>query len=166
MKSEKTGSMGKAVWLFILAYMAVQLLGVVTYMLVSSAMGMSISEYMNVNSSANLSLSDLAGFMDAQKFFPLENLLVGILFAWWYFKRRQLKSAKDVLPFAATWAGIRIALDFILIVGMPLLFGHQGFALSPYSFYVEQAPWIYLTYLAVFVAPFVYYFIRTKSSRS
>src|SRR5262249_3931346 len=131
----------RALVLFVLAYVAISAVGIGAYLLVAALMGSPPSQALSANSSAEgFRLQDLTGYPEAQRFFPLENLMVWSLFAWWYFRGKRLSRAADALPLAAVWAGLAISVDFLAAVALPIVFGHpqwlQFYALSPYSFYV------------------------------
>jgi hypothetical protein len=157
----------RAIGIFLLAYLTITAVAIGTYIGIAGLMGVSISQSMSsYSSTSGKSLLSVTGYSEAQRFFPLENLLVWSLFAWVYYKGCRLDNAKNALPLAFIWAVTAILFDFLLAVALPILLDHpkwlEFYAASPYSFYIEQAPWIYLIYLAIFTAPFAYYVIRLK----
>lgn len=159
----------RATALFVLGYLAVTVVGMVTYVLAATLLGIPLSESLSFDHKATHSLRATPGYPEAQRFFPLANLIVWLFFAWWYFKGKRLLSIRDALPLAARWAIAAVLLDLVASVVLPELLGHpawlEWYATTPYSFYVEQAPWIYLIYLAIFLAPLLYARLRALRAR-
>lgn len=86
-------------------------------------------------------------------FHPLYNLLIFPLFAWLYF----LSLSGDItiesaLTLSLLWGFATIILDLFgwVIIKHP-------WSLSFKEFYVDYQPWISLTYLIIFVSPFIVY---------
>lgn len=79
---------------------------------------------------------------------PILNLAVWTCAARWYFSGRRLRY--PAWPLGLAWLIVALLLDYLAFVvpTHPLSLDHT-------SFYLEQGPWIYLTYLAVAVSAFL-----------
>ena len=127
---------------FVLAYVGVSLLGFGLYLVISRARGTSPWDEAEVRHNTSYQL--------AQKFLPLINLVVWIVSAWFYFSYVDVSYA-NALSLAIVWLIVAAVVDYIgfVLIKHPLSVDHKGF-------YVDQFPWIYFTYAAVFVSPLLY----------
>jgi hypothetical protein len=91
-------------------------------------------------------------YLFAERFYPGLNLVVWAIFAWVYFRgRRQSDSPQlrvEAFALGAFWLAVAVAVDY---VGFVLI--KNPISLTPHDFYIGQFPWIYLIYVAIFLAP-------------
>jgi hypothetical protein len=134
----------RAVWTFILAYVAVTVLAV--------ALSVSISIAMHVTGA--MPPIENPAYLLSERFLPFLNLFVWVTFAWVYFKRRtgdELALRRESLVLGAFWLAAAVVVDY---VGFVLI--KNPISLSPHDFYIGQFPWIYLIYVAILVSPLCY----------
>jgi hypothetical protein len=143
---------GRAVSMFVLAYLVITVLAVALALALEAAMNAPPTQAMVFSPSYVLS----------EKFYPLLNLLVWTTFAWVYFKPRSDDSGRlrEALHLGAFWLGLALVVDYVAFV----YFKHP-YSLSAHDFYVGQFPWIYLIYVALFASPAVYVLLGSKSYR-
>jgi len=133
---------GRAILTFALAYVIITALAFGLYEIIAAATGMHAAQPMK----------DPA-YLLAEKYYPLLNLAVWVAGGWLYFRRRSGSSgnAKEALWLGAFWLLVALPVDLIGFVLIP-----NPLSLNAHDFYVGQFPWIYLTYLAVFIGPTSY----------
>ncbi len=143
--SAKRLSYGRALVVFVVAYLVISGLAFGLYLIVAAGMGIHMSNAFNVRKDA--------AYLLCEKLYPLLNLIVWTLSAWIYFRRElgSASSAAAALTLGGFWLLVALPLDLILFVLIP-----TPLSLSALDFYVGQSPWIYFTYLALFAGPFVY----------
>ena len=129
-------SYGRAVWTFLLAYVVITVVAIGFSLAIQAAMH-------NPENGTALSPS----YQVAQRFFPVMNLVVWMGFAWVYFRKRQ-RSKEEAVTLGVFWVLSAVVVDY---VGFVLI--KNPISLSPHDFYVGQAPWIYLIYVAILVSP-------------
>ncbi len=139
----------RAIVTFLAAYVVVTLVAVALSMAAEAAMH-------------NPSTPDMVhspSYVFAEKFFPIINLSVWTAFSWIYFKVRRSAPvlSREALNLGAFWLLLALLVDY---VGFVLI--KNPFSLSAHDFYIGQAPWIYLIYLAILVSPILYATFRSK----
>jgi hypothetical protein len=131
----------RALIMFVGAYVLVIPLAFGLYLALAAIMGVALTDQFSVTHDPAYSI--------AQKLYPLLNLFVWATFAWLYFRGRKPEcTPRFAVRLGSFWLGLVLPLDLVafVLIKSPL-------SLSPHDFYVAQAPWIYLTYVAVLVAP-------------
>ena len=137
-------SYGRAVWTFILAYMAVTVLAVALSVAISIAMHLT---------SAMPPLENPA-YLLSERFLPFLNLFVWMAFAGIYFKGRsgnELALRRESVALGVFWLVAAMVVDY---VGFVLI--KNPISLTPHDFYIGQFPWIYLIYVAILLSPLCY----------
>jgi hypothetical protein len=132
---------GKAVWTFILAYVAVTILAI--------ALSVAISIAMHVTGA--MPPLENPAYLLSERFLPFLNLFVWIAFAAVYFKRKlgdDLALRREAVFLGVFWVVAAIVVDY---VGFVLI--KNPISLSPHDFYIGQFPWIYLIYVAILLSP-------------
>jgi hypothetical protein len=134
----------RASWTFILAYVAITI--------VATGFSLAIDRFMHFPP-ANGPVFPPPAYLFAERFFPLLNLAVWMVFGWVYFRSRIRRGDSSTLQ------GEALALGAFWLVGATVV-DYVGFvkiknpiSLSPHDFYVGQFPWIYLIYLTILIAP-------------
>lgn len=128
---------------FILAYIVITILAFGLYLLLAALMGVSLS--------ATFDIREDRAYALAEQLYPILNLGVWMAFAWLYFRKIARPTVKQAWVLGAFWLAIAVPLDLVYFVLIP-----NPLQVSAYGFYVEQFPWIYLTYLVVLAAPVLY----------
>lgn len=126
---------------FLLAYVAITAVAFWFYLLLVQIQGVEIAPASAISTDPTYNL--------AEKYYPLLNLVVWTFFAWLYF-RKAAASVKSALYLSLFWLAIVLPLDLLAFVLI-----ENPLAVSAYDFYVSQFPWIYLTYIALALSPFV-----------
>jgi hypothetical protein len=137
-------SYGRAVWTFILAYVAVTILAI--------ALSVALSIGMHVTGA--MPPLENPAYLLSERFLPFLNLVVWMVFAGIYFKRRtgdELALRRESVALGVFWLVAAMVVDY---VGFVLI--KNPISLSPHDFYIGQAPWIYLIYGAILVSPMCY----------
>ena len=133
----------RAIWTFLLAYVAITILGT------ALSMGIAAVEHTPPTTEP---LQNSA-YLLSERFLPFLNLLVWMAGSWLYFKNfpEGHFMATESVALGTFWLVVALPLDFVafVVVKTPL-------SLNPHDFYVGQFPWIYLIYGAVFVSPLCY----------
>ena len=124
---------------FVIAYVGVSVLGFGLYLAISRIRRTSPWDEVEVRHNVS--------YQVAQKFLPLINLGVWTVCAWLYFSYADVSYA-NALALGIVWLIVAAIVDYIgfVLIKHPLSVDHKGF-------YVDQFPWIYFTYLAVFISP-------------
>ena len=127
------------------------IVGYVLVTIVAIALAVSVGSLMQVDYSGKMVLNP--AYVFAERFYPLINLLVWIPVSWVYFGRRKggLANYGEARTLGIFWLAFALLVDF---VGFVLI--ENPISLSPYDFYVQQFPWIYLIYLAILLSPIIY----------
>lgn len=101
-----------------------------------------------------VSLFEDPAFVMTVPYHLLINLLVWTLFSYWCLRKQNLSEygLKDIFYLSTLWLVLALIVDFVcfVLIKTPL-------SLTPHQFYVEYQPWISITYLLVFISPFVSY---------
>jgi hypothetical protein len=131
---------------FILAYLAITIL--------ATAFSFAIAAAKHVP--PGTAPLDNPAYLLSERFLPVMNLLVWMVFAGVYFKKRTDRMEpsvvrKEAVVLGAFWLAIAVPVDF---VGFVLI--KNPISLSPHDFYIRQFPWIYLIYLSVLLGPRCY----------
>jgi hypothetical protein len=137
-------SYGRAVWTFILAYVAVTILAI--------ALSVALSIGMHVTGA--MPPLENPAYLLSERFLPFLNLVVWMVFAGIYFKRRtgdELALRRESVALGVFWLVAAMVVDY---VGFVLI--KNPISLSPHDFYIGQFPWIYLIYVAILVSPMCY----------
>jgi hypothetical protein len=132
---------GRAVWTFILAYVAVTILAI--------ALSVSISIAMHVTGA--MPPLENPAYLLSERFLPFLNLFVWMAFAGVYFKGlagNELALRRESIALGVFWLLAAMLVDY---VGFVLI--KNPISLSPHDFYIGQFPWIYLIYVAVLLSP-------------
>jgi len=131
---------GRAVVAFLVSYIGVTPLALGLYFIIAASMGIDLSAEFNIREDNAYAL--------AERLYPILNLLVWTPCAWIYFRGRTALHYKEALKLGGFWLAIAVPLDLLafVLIENPLSVSAEGF-------YIEQFPWIYLTYAAVFAAP-------------
>lgn len=126
---------------FLIAYAGVSVLGFALYLLISRSRGTSPWDEVDVRHNSSYKFT--------QRFLPLINLVVWTASAWFYFFYVDTSYA-NAFGLGFMWLVGALLVDYagFVLIKHPLSVDHKGF-------YVDQFPWIYFTYLAVFVSPFI-----------
>ena len=135
---------GRAVWIFVLAYVAVTILAI--------ALSVALSIGMHVTGA--MPPLENPAYLLSERFLPFLNLLVWMTFAWVYFKRRVgdgLALRREAVALGVFWLVAAMVVDY---VGFVLI--RNPISLSPHDFYIGQFPWIYLIYVAILISPLCY----------
>jgi hypothetical protein len=93
-------------------------------------------------------------YLLSERFLPGMNLVVWGIFAWVYF-RRSTATRGEAVALGVLWLAAAVVVDY---VGFVLI--RNPLSLSPHDFYVGQFPWIYLIYVAIFLAPVCWVALR------
>lgn len=139
--SEKSGlNFPRAIGMFVLAYIAVTILG--------TALSMGIAVVGHYPATEQPLLNE--AYLISEPFLPLLNLLVWGFFSWVYFLKPvgATPTRTRCLALGAFWLVIALPMDY---VGFVLI--KNPISLSPHDFYIGQFPWIYLIYVAVLISP-------------
>ncbi|MFH5244390.1 hypothetical protein [Antrihabitans spumae] len=130
----------RALLTLVVAYVAVSTLGFGIYLGVAAVMGQSPWD--------EVAVRDNIAYQRVAVILPILNLAVWTCAARWYFSGRRLRY--PAWPLGLAWLIVALLLDYLAFVvpTHPLSLDHT-------SFYLEQGPWIYLTYLAVAVSAFL-----------
>ena len=135
----------RALATFLCGYVVINILSTVTTLVIAAILHVNLSGHsVNIHNHA---------VVVAERYYPLLNLLVWLAASWLYF-RHPTPGEID------TSEALRLGL---LWLALGLIFNEMLFVLidTPYSFtahdwYIGQFPWIYVTYLLVFLCPVIY----------
>ena len=146
----KSLQLGRALWTFVVAYVAITI--------VATVFSIALVQAMHVPDT--VPPVESPAYRMAERFFPAMNLLVWMPVAGLYFKGRgRIEDTREAKLLGAFWLVLAIVVDF---VGFVLI--KNPISLSPHDFYIGQFPWIYLIYLVVFASPWCYVLLRRKIS--
>jgi len=110
-----------------------------------------------------VSLFEDPAFVMTVPYHLLINLLTWTLFSYLYFKKKEGNKylLKEAFHLSCFWLVLAMIVDFIgfVLIKSPL-------SLTPHQFYVEYQPWISITYLLVFISPFISYGILKRKNVS
>jgi hypothetical protein len=132
---------------FLIAYIGVSVLNFGLYLVISQIIGTSPWD--------ETAVKDNTAYNLTEKFLPLINLVVWTLCAGIYFKGRRVLETSESFKVGIFWLVPALIIDLVgfVLIKHPLSVDAKGF-------YVDQFPWIYLTYIAVFVAPYCYTILK------
>ncbi len=139
----------RGVLTFILSYIVITILGFGLYLLIAAIMGIPQSTAFDIR-------GDRA-YILAEKLYPILNLGVWATFTWLYFRKVSRPTMKQAWKLGGFWLAIAVPLDLIYFVLIP-----NPLQVSAQGFYIEQFPWIYLTYVVVLTTPALYLAIRQR----
>ena len=127
---------------FLISYIGVSIVGFGLYLIISKVRGTSPWDEVEVRHNVSYQITS--------RFLPLINLIFWVVSAWFYFSFSEATLGNALLV-GTTWLVVAAALDYIafILIKHPLSVDHKGF-------YIDQIPWIYLTYVAVFISPIVF----------
>jgi hypothetical protein len=156
----------RAVVTFLLAYIVVTILAIA----LSVAIGIALHLPQTPEPMQN------QAYLLSERFLPLLNLAVWGLFAWVYLRpqthpqqskardkarsetRSQIRSKpqsetrsdtrREAIALGTFWLTAAVAVDYVFFVLIK-----NPLSLTPHDFYIGQFPWIYLIYVAIFLAP-------------
>lgn len=145
MKNQITNkfNFARGTWTFLAAYVVITILAFGLYLIIAAIMGVSQTDPFDIRNDPAYTL--------AEKLYPLLNIFVWMAFAWAYFKKAVNPTLKQAWQLGLFWLAIAVPLDLIYFVLVP-----NPLQVSAYGFYVEQFPWIYLTYVVVAISPALY----------
>lgn len=149
LNTEKLLNIKKGLLTFILAYIVITILAFGLYLILAAAMGVSLS--------ASFDIRKDPAYAVAEQLYPILNLAVWTAFAWMYFRKNNQPTTKQAWALGAFWLAIAVPLDLVYFVLIP-----NPLQVSAYGFYVEQFPWIYLTYVVVLISPAIYLTARRQ----
>ena len=148
MKQDKSTHLNyrRAIIDFILAYISITALAFGLYLAIVAISGEHIASTFNIRADPSYIL--------AEKLYPILNLFVWVAFSALYFRNKQQNKKgfkREAFNLGVFWLMIALPLDLLsfVLIKNPL-------SLSAHDFYIGQFPWIYLTYLVVFVSPLCY----------
>lgn len=102
------------------------------------------------------SMKDSPGMGEAYEktkpFHPLYNIVIFPLFAWLYFLTIGNLTLESVAITSLLWGTITLVID---LIGWVLI--KHPWSLSFKEFYLDYQPWITLTYLIIYLSPFLTY---------
>ncbi|HSE29703.1 MAG TPA: hypothetical protein VLA77_03925 [Candidatus Saccharimonadales bacterium] len=143
---------GRGAWTFLAAYIAITILAFGLYLILAAIMGVPTSDPFDIRNDPAYTL--------AEKLYPILNIFVWVGFAWIYFKKIVNPTIKQAWQLGLFWLAISVPLDLIYFVLIP-----NPLQVSAYGFYVEQFPWIYLTYIVVAGSPALYVWLKQICSK-
>jgi hypothetical protein len=147
---EKGLDMRRALIYFSIAY------GVVTVLATATTVTYGIIYHSPQPEDLGVSLLKAPSFVATVPYHVLIMLLVWPVFAWVYFRKRQLqqgnddKEVRETLRLSFLWLAAAMIVDFVCFV----LIKHP-WSLTPHEFYVEYEPWISLIYISIFLSPLI-----------
>ena len=106
------------------------------------------------------SIFDSPEFVKTVPYHLLINLLCWTFFSYLYFTKRQDTGIKEAVYLGAFWLVTAMIVDLVCFVLIK-----SPVSLTPHQFYVEYQPWISITYLLVFVSPFIAYGITRRRKK-
>ncbi len=136
----------RALGCFFLAWLGMDVLGTLSYVLLSLLMtgslrGMAATGALNVAADPVWRVSNV--------FLPVINLPVWMSGAWLYMKRPRTDDLlAEAWRLGFFWLVIVLPLDFLHYVAIP-----TPLTIDARAFYIDQAPWIYIVYAIVLMAP-------------
>lgn len=148
-KTDKPLNIKNGLITFILAYIVITILAFALYLIVAAIMGVSQTAAFDIRNDPAYAL--------AEQLYPILNLGVWVAFAWMYFRKVKQPTNKQAWALGLFWLAIAVPLDLVYFVLIP-----NPLQVSLYGFYVEQFPWIYLTYLVVLVSPILYVLLQPR----
>lgn len=144
----------RGAWTFLVAYALVSLFFFGLFLIILQVIGQSL--WLEVE------VADNPAYNLAERFMPLVNIVVWIFCAWLYFRGRTSGTYNEAAKLGLLWLIPAAIIDY---VGFVLI--QHPLSADAYGFYVAQFPWLYLTYIAVFIAPLCYVaFIRSRARRT
>jgi hypothetical protein len=148
--------LGRALVVFLLAYVAVTV--------IAAAFSMVVEVVMHPPPTADKVHS--LSYVLSERFYPLLNFFVWTAFGRIYFGADRDMSAapigqREAIRLGALWLALALLADF---VGFVLI--EHPFSLNAHDFYVEQFPWIYLVYVVVFAGPLCAVVLQTRARRT
>ncbi len=132
---------GRAVCIFCVAYVAVTVL----------AIGLSVGIGVIGHMPATAEPMQNQAYLLSERFLPGMNLVMWGIFAGIYFRGRGdlgETRRREAFSLGGFWVAAAVVVDYVGFVLVP-----NPLSLSPHDFYVGQAPWIYLIYVAIFLGP-------------
>lgn len=127
---------------FFIAWIGVPIFGFVLYL--------AVSRFRATAPWGEVAIRRNVSFKITIKLLPLINLVFWVFSAWIYFSYTGT-TIVNALLIGGIWVIVAAMLDYVvfILIKQPLSVDRKGF-------YIDQAPWIYLTYFAVFISPIVY----------
>lgn len=137
----KSLAIRRALLAFLFSYIVITVLAFGLYLLIAAIMG--------VSQTAEFDIRHDPAYALAEQLYPILNTFIWAGFATWYFRtRRPVQPMREAWLLGAFWLAIAVPLDLIYFVLIP-----NPLQVSAEGFYIEQFPWIYLTYLVVLISP-------------
>jgi hypothetical protein len=103
-------------------------------------------------------------FLATVPYHVLIMLIVWTLFAWIYFRKRRNSNPNaekiETRNLALLWLILAMVVD---CVGFVLI--KHPYSLSAHAFYVDYQPWISLIYLAIFLSPWIRFWMVRRGER-
>jgi len=142
----------KALVAFLLAYVAITILGTVLAFGIAAVW----------HTPATPQPMDNQAYLLSEPFLPFLNLLVWMAGSWLYYRVSPVQpTSEDALRLGLFWLIIALPLDFVAFVLIK-----SPISLNAHDFYIGQFPWIYLIYAAVFISPLCYTGMRRMLMRT
>jgi hypothetical protein len=136
----------RALAYFFLAWLAMDILGTVSYLLLSLLMTGALPT-MAATGAANIAADPV--WKVSNVVLPIINLPVWLLCAWLYFKKpRTTTPSREAWQLGLFWLAIVLPLDFLHYVAIP-----TPLTIGAKAFYIDQFPWIYIVYAIVLAGP-------------
>lgn len=137
------GNLLVSVLFYLAAYIVVTVIGIV-------------HTIFNIKAKNYKSMKDSPGMGEAYEktkpFHPLYNLTIFPLFAWLYFLTVGNLTLESAAITSLLWGTITLIID---LIGWVLI--KHPWSLSLKEFYLDYQPWITLTYLIIYLSPFLTY---------
>ena len=150
--SQRGFATGRALLLFLPAYVLVTLLATAT----SVIYGMLIP---TPPPAPGVSMLKAPVFLATVPFHVVIMLIVWPLFAGWYFRKRPL-SPPESGRLGFIWLVAAMIVDYLAFVAV-----HHPYAFTPHEFYVDYQPWISLIYLSILISPWIWFGVSRAFSR-
>lgn len=150
MKQTLSDTKRAVIW-FLAVYVLINIPATGLYFLIALIMGIPLS-------GPNEIIHDPA-YLLSQKLYPILNLLFWLFASWKYFSKSPYAKPdyNEAIKLGLFWLIIALPMDLIVYVLIP-----TPLSLSFNDFYHGQFPWIYFTYLSVFISPLFYIVLKKK----
>lgn len=128
---------------YLAAYIVVTMIGVV-----HTVFNIKVKHYKSMKDSPGMG----EAYEKTKPFHPLYNLVIFPLFAWLYFLTVGNLTLESAAITSLLWGTITLIID---LIGWVLI--KHPWSLSFKEFYLDYQPWITLTYLIIYLSPFLTY---------
>ncbi len=128
---------------YLAAYIVVMMIGVA-----HTIFNIKVKHYKSMKDSPGMG----EAYEKTKPFHPLYNIVIFPLFAWLYFLTIGNLTLESVAITSLLWGTITLVID---LIGWVLI--KHPWSLSFKEFYLDYQPWITLTYLIIYLSPFLTY---------